>query len=143
MALLEAKGFSADDFRNFHPGGRLGAQIKHARDIMHGKDELPLVRAGTAVIEAIAILTDKRFGCVGVIDDSQVLIGIVTDGDLRRNLQTDLSVRKIEAIMSPNPTTVSGHMLAAEVIELINAKRITAVFVVDKDASSGRRDPHS
>jgi arabinose-5-phosphate isomerase len=131
MALLEAKGFTASDFRNYHPGGKLGAQIKHARDIMHGHDELPVVEAGTTVSIGIKILSEKKFGCLGVVNTHGTLIGIITDGDLRRHLGTDLLQRPVETIMSPNPTTVTGAMLAAEVIELINAKRITAVFVVD------------
>jgi arabinose-5-phosphate isomerase len=132
MALLEAKGFSADDFRNYHPGGKLGAQIKHARDIMHTTADLPLVKTGAAVADAVAVLSSKRFGCVGVINAAGEFIGMVTDGDLRRNLGTDLASRTVDEIMTRNPTTITGHMLAAEVIELINNKRITAVFVVDE-----------
>lgn len=133
MALLEAKGFSADDFRNYHPGGKLGARIKHARDIMHRKDEVPLVKAGTSVGDAIAVLSDKRFGCVGIVDASGGLVGMITDGDLRRNMKTELSTCPVEDIMTRNPTTIFSHILAVEVIELINTKRITAVFVVDEN----------
>ncbi len=132
MALLEAKGFSADDFRNYHPGGKLGAQIKHARDIMHHGKELPLAVEGTLLSVAIPILSEKKFGCLGVINASGMLIGIVTDGDLRRHLGPDLTSQRVEDIMTKNPTTVHGDMLAAEVIEIINTKRITAVFVVDE-----------
>jgi arabinose-5-phosphate isomerase len=82
MSLLEAKGFSADDFRNYHPGGKLGARIKHARDIMHSANDIPLVLSGTTLKKAIAVLSEKRFGCVGVIDQSGALVGIMTDGDL-------------------------------------------------------------
>jgi arabinose-5-phosphate isomerase len=131
MALLEAKGFSADDFRSFHPGGKLGAQIKHARDIMHTRDELPLVREDTRLIDAVAELSAKRFGCVGIVGSDGRLKGMITDGDVRRNLTVDFSARGANDIMSRNPTTIAGDMLAAEVIELINTKRITAVFVVD------------
>jgi arabinose-5-phosphate isomerase len=132
MALLHAKGFSADDFRNYHPGGKLGAQIKHARDIMHTGDELPLAVEGTLLAQAIPILSDKKFGCLGVVDASRVLTGIITDGDLRRHFASDIANRRTEDVMTKNPTTVHGDMLAAEVIELINTKRITAVFVVDE-----------
>jgi arabinose-5-phosphate isomerase len=131
MALLEAKGFSADDFRNYHPGGKLGAQIKHARDIMHHGGELPLATQGTLLSVAIPILSEKKFGCLGVVDTDGILIGIVTDGDLRRHLGPDLTLRHVEDVMTKNPTTVHGDMLAAEVIEIINTKRITAVFVLD------------
>ncbi len=129
--LLEAKGFSADDFRNYHPGGKLGARIKHARDIMHKLEDIPLVKSGTVLEKAIAILSSKKFGCVGVVNQDGALAGIVTDGDLRRNLHVDMSSKVVDDIMTKNPTTVVGQMLAAEVIELINTKRITAVFVVD------------
>jgi arabinose-5-phosphate isomerase len=132
MALLEAKGFSADDFRNYHPGGKLGAQIKHARDIMHGAPELPVAIEGTLLSVAIPNLSEKKFGCLGVTDKSGILIGIVTDGDLRRHLDPDLTSRRVEDVMTKNPTTIHGDMLAAEVIELINTKRITAVFVLDE-----------
>jgi arabinose-5-phosphate isomerase len=132
MALLEAKGFSADDFRNYHPGGKLGAQIKHARDIMHHGKELPLAVEGTLLSVAIPILSEKKFGCLGVVDANGTLIGIVTDGDLRRHLGPELTSRKVENVMTKNPTTVHGNMLAAEVIEIINTKRITAVFVLDE-----------
>jgi arabinose-5-phosphate isomerase len=132
MALLEAKGFSADDFRNYHPGGKLGAQIKHARDIMHHGTELPLAVEGTRLSVAIPILSEKKFGCLGVVDRNGSMIGIVTDGDLRRHLGPDLTSRHVEDVMTKNPTTVHGEMLAAEVIEIINTKRITAVFVLDE-----------
>jgi arabinose-5-phosphate isomerase len=132
MALLEAKGFSADDFRNYHPGGKLGAQIKHARDIMHHGNELPLAVNGTTLSAAIPILSERKFGCLGVVDSTGTLIGMVTDGDLRRHIGPDLAARRVEDVMTKNPTTVHGDMLAAEVIEIINTKRITAVFVLDE-----------
>jgi arabinose-5-phosphate isomerase len=133
MALLEAKGFSADDFRNFHPGGKLGARIKHARDIMRRGVELPLANEKSNVPDAIAVMSAKRFGCIGITDASGKLTGMITDGDLRRNITRKLDALKAAEIMTRNPTTISGTMLAAEVIELINARNITAVFVVDKN----------
>lgn len=131
MALLEAKGFTADDFRNYHPGGKLGAQIKHAHDIMNRGAEVPLTAVGALLSAAIPILSEKKFGCVGVVDQIGVLVGIITDGDLRRHFGPDLASRRVEDVMTGNPTTVHADMLAAEVIEIINTKRITAVFVVD------------
>lgn len=133
MALLEAKGFSADDFRNYHPGGKLGAQIKHARDIMHVSDELPLSTVGDYLRDAIPAMTERKFGCLGVKAANGNLVGMITDGDLRRHIGSDLWSRKVEDVMTHNPTTIDGDMLAAEVIELINTKRITAVFVVDEN----------
>jgi arabinose-5-phosphate isomerase len=134
MALLEAKGFSADDFRSFHPGGKLGARIKHVADIMHRGNSLPLVSLSTSLPETIATMSRHRFGCVGVVDENGALTGMVTDGDLRRNFDKQLSALPASAIMTRNPTTVTGNMLAAEVIDLINTRRITAVFVVDTNA---------
>jgi arabinose-5-phosphate isomerase len=131
MALLEAKGFSADDFRNFHPGGKLGARMKHARDIMHQRAELPLLREDDAVTTAITLISEKRFGCAGVTDAAGKLVGMITDGDLRRNITRKIETLKAADIMSHNPTTISSDILAAEVIELINTRKITAVFVVD------------
>ncbi len=129
VALLDAKGFSADDFRNFHPGGKLGAQIKHARNIMHRDNALPLVLEDAPLADAVSIMSKHRFGCVGVIDASGKLLGMITDGDLRRHFGG--ATRAVAEIMTRNPTTISPDMLAAEVIELINTRRITAVFVVD------------
>jgi arabinose-5-phosphate isomerase len=133
MALLEQKGFSAADFRNFHPGGKLGARIKHARDIMHKGNALPVVQAGSKLLDGIAKLSDKKFGCLGVVNGNGTLAGIITDGDLRRNLHRDFAATMVDDIMTAKPLTIHGDMLAAEVIELINARRITAVFVVDID----------
>ena len=132
MALLEAKGFSADDFRNYHPGGKLGAQIKHAHDIMHKDGELPLCTVGDFLRDALPIMNKHKFGCIGVKAENGNLIGMITDGDLRRHLGNDLWSRKVEDVMTTNPTTIHEQMFAAEVIELINTKRITAVFVISE-----------
>ena len=133
MALLEDKGFTAGNFRSFHPGGKLGAQIKHAHDIMHAFAELPLATIGSVIGAALPVMTEKRFGCLGIVDETGRLVGIVTDGDLRRNTGPELANRKVETLMTRNPTVITRHVLAAEIIELINTKRITAVFVVDSD----------
>lgn len=133
MALLEDKGFTASQFRAFHPGGKLGAQIRRARDIMHKADELPLVRPETTLAGIIAEINAKRFGCVGVTDDAGKLAGMITDGDLRRNMANKAKIRIASEIMTHTPKTINGDMLAGEVIELINTKQITAVFVVDEN----------
>jgi arabinose-5-phosphate isomerase len=133
MALLEAKGFSAADFRRFHPGGKLGARIKHAHDIMHAGDDMPLIASVASIADAIEVMTAKKFGCVGITGLEGRLEGIITDGDLRRHFQSDLSRKTAADIMTRNPTTVAEHILAAEVIELINDRHITAVFVVDEE----------
>jgi arabinose-5-phosphate isomerase len=131
MALLELKGFTAHDFRSFHPGGKLGARIKHARDLMHVGREIPLVGQGTSLPEAITVMTEKTFGCVGIVDGIGKLAGLITDGDLRRHMDKNFSRLTVDDIMTRNPKTISGDLLSGEVIELINDKRITTVFVVD------------
>lgn len=133
VALLEARGFTAEDFRQFHPGGKLGAKLTFVRDIMHRGETVPLVREGVAMSEAILAMTAGGFGCVGVLDAAGRLAGIVTDGDLRRNMSAGLPSSPVEAIMTRNPRTVSGDDLAGEAIELLNRHRITAVFVVDSE----------
>lgn len=131
IALLEDKGFSARDFREFHPGGKLGAQLKLASDIMHTAAELPLVHSGTLMSEAIVVMSAKSFGCVAIINAAGILLGIITDGDLRRHMGPGLTAQPVDLIMTRNPKTIPGDMLAGEVIELINTARITSVFVVD------------
>lgn len=131
MALLQLKGFTANDFRSFHPGGKLGARIKHAHDLMHTGAELPVVQQGTGLQHAITVMTEKSFGCVGIVDGKGVLTGLITDGDLRRNMAKDFAQLSVNDIMTRNPKTISRDLLSGEVIELINEKRITTVFVVD------------
>ncbi len=133
MALLEDKGFTADHFRAFHPGGKLGAQIRRAVDIMHKGDELPLVAPDASLAAIIAEINSKRFGCVGVVDAAGKLCGMITDGDLRRSLAHENKPRSAQELMTRTPKTIAGGVLAAEVIEFINAQQITAVFVVDDD----------
>lgn len=133
MALLEDKGFTADHFRAFHPGGKLGAQIRRAVDIMHKGDELPLVAPDASLAAIISEINSKRFGCVGVVDAAGKLCGMITDGDLRRSLARENKPRDAQQLMTRTPKTIAGGVLAAEVIEFINAQQITAVFVVDDD----------
>jgi arabinose-5-phosphate isomerase len=131
IALLESRGFTALDFRIFHPGGRLGALLKFVRDIMHTGDEIPLASLGTPMSEAIAEMTAKTFGCVGIVDPDGSLVGIITDGDLRRHMSPKLLDRKVEEIMTRQPITVRPDQLVSEALELLNALKITALFVVE------------
>ena len=93
---------------------------------------MPLAIMGSNISASLAVMTAKRFGCLGIVDEKGKLVGMVTDGDLRRHAGSDLARLNVETLMTPNPTTISCHMLAGEIIELINTKRITAVFVVDQ-----------
>lgn len=132
VAVLRKKGFTADEFTKFHPGGKLGASLKRATDLMHHTD-LPLCGPGDPVRVAIETMTDRGFGCVGVVNEKGKIVGIVTDGDLRRHyeaIRNDVAVRDI---MTPAPLTVSESSFAGEVLNLFSTKKITAVFIVDAD----------
>jgi arabinose-5-phosphate isomerase len=137
IALLESRGFTALDFRVFHPGGRLGAMLKFVRDIMHKGDEMPLVPIGTLMSEAIAEMTQKTFGCVGIIDQAGNLAGIITDGDLRRSMGSDLLDRKVEAVMTREPDTVRPDQLVSEALELLNSLKRTQLIVVESGKPVG------
>jgi arabinose-5-phosphate isomerase len=129
IALLEARGFTSDHFRTFHPGGRLGANLTHIREIMHTGDEIPLVRTGTMMPEAVRMLAQKRFGCVCVVDGEGRLAGIFTDGDLARNLHRSMAEIPIDDLMTRQPKTVSPTMLAGAAMGLLNDHHISALVV--------------
>lgn len=129
VAVLERRGFTADDFRLYHPGGKLGAMLRMVSDIMHGEADLPLVSPTSLMDQALLVMTEKRFGCVGVQDPAGQLVGLITDGDLRRHMDGLLSLTA-EQVMTANPRTVSPDMLAAEALRLMNEWRITVLFVV-------------
>lgn len=131
VALLESRGFSASDFRTFHPGGKLGASLMHVSEIMHTGDRLPLVAVGTSMREAIMRISEKGFGCVGVIDGDGKLRGIITDGDLRRHIDSDLLSMSVDDVMTTNPKTITGDMLVASALTIVNTSSITALMVVD------------
>ncbi|HVG50162.1 MAG TPA: KpsF/GutQ family sugar-phosphate isomerase [Xanthobacteraceae bacterium] len=131
IALLESRGFTALDFRDLHPGGRLGALLKFVRDVMHGADKLPLAGPGTRMSEALVEMTAKGFGCVGITDPQGKLLGIITDGDLRRHMQPNLLEQSVEAVMTKAPLTVRPDQLASEALEMLNSTKRTVLFVVD------------
>ncbi|ARM13868.1 MULTISPECIES: KpsF/GutQ family sugar-phosphate isomerase [Rhizobium] len=133
VALLEARGFTATDFHVFHPGGRLGASLTHVADIMHTGERLPLVAKGTPMPEAITVLSRKHFGCVGVLDEEGRLCGIVTEGDMARNLTRNLAELAVDDIMTKTPKTVKPTMLATAALALLNQHSIGALIVVDDD----------
>jgi arabinose-5-phosphate isomerase len=131
IALLESRGFTAVDFSRLHPGGRLGAMLKFVRDIMHTCSEIPLAKAGTRMAEAIAEMTAKTFGCVGITDRGGRLVGIITDGDLRRHMSANLLDLRVEEVMTPEPQTVRPDQLVSEALELLNSMKKTQLIVVD------------
>jgi arabinose-5-phosphate isomerase len=131
VALLEARGFTPDQFRTFHPGGRLGASLTKVGEIMHTGERLPLAPAGASMREAVLEISRKGFGCVAVVSDGGLLQGIVTDGDLRRHMGPDLLSMTVDEVMTRNPKTVSADTLAATALQLVNASAITVVMVVE------------
>jgi arabinose-5-phosphate isomerase len=131
VALFESHGFTALDFKALHPGGKLGAVLTFVRDMMHTGAKVPLVKHGTPMSEAIVEMSAKGFGCVGVTDDVGKLAGIITDGDLRRHMQPDLLSQPVERVMTANPKSARPDQLAGEVLEHLNAAKITALFVVE------------
>ena len=132
IALLERKGFSSADFRRFHPGGKLGRRLLRVGDIMHDKADTPLVAAAVHMSEAILVMTAKSFGCVGVCSPEGRLIGVITDGDLRRHMSDSLLARTVAQVMHSAPKTVTAGALAAEALGLMNRTAITSLFVVDE-----------
>lgn len=133
VTVLEHKGFTAADFRNFHPGGKLGSRLKRVADLMHGLIELPLAKADSPMTEVLMTMTEKSFGCVGIVDTNGKLAGIFTDGDLRRHIGDNLLGKCAAEVMTKNPLTITGQALAAEALNILNAKRRTQLFVVDAD----------
>jgi arabinose-5-phosphate isomerase len=131
VALFESRGFTALDFKALHPGGRLGASLTFVRDVMHTGERVPLVRRGTRMSEALVEMSSKSFGCVGVIEADGALVGIITDGDLRRHMHDHLLAQAVDEVMTASPKTIRPDQLAAEALELLNAKKVTALFVVE------------
>lgn len=133
IALLERRGFTPTDFRVFHPGGKLGAQLVLVMELAHTGAEMPLLPVGALMSEAILTISAKGFGVVGVTGEGGRLVGIVTDGDLRRHMRGDLLQARIETVMSARPRTVRADALASAAMEMMEAAKITALFIVDAD----------
>jgi len=132
VALIKRKGFTDEQFQIFHPGGKLGRRLLRVADLMHRKDEVPTVTPKTRMAETLLVMTRKRFGCVGVVDErSNALKGIITDGDLRRHMAEDLLDREAETVMTAAPTTIAPGALASEALGLMNERQITALFVIE------------
>ena len=137
IALLEQRGFSHNDFGVYHPGGKLGAQFIRVVDLMHKVDELPLVERTQRMPDVLLTMTQKRFGCAGVLDANGAMLGIVTDGDLRRHMGADLIAKTAEQVMTKNPVTITPGMLAAEALGIMNNKSITCLFVLEGQTPVG------
>lgn len=131
VTLFESRGFTALQFKDLHPGGRLGASLTFLRDVMHTEPKIPLVPLGSRMSDAIMEMSAKGFGCVGIVGADGKLLGIITDGDLRRNMRDDLLTNPVDQVMTKNPKTARPDQLAAEALELLNARKVTALFVVE------------
>lgn len=132
VALLERKGFQKDDFNVFHPGGKLGAAFKKVSDLMHKTSELPLVTMDTPMADVLLEMTAKHFGCSGVIDSQGCLIGVITDGDLRRYMDV-LMKSSAHDVMTRNPVTIQSNLLASNALALMQDKAITSLFIIDEE----------
>jgi arabinose-5-phosphate isomerase len=131
IALLENRGFTADDFLRLHPGGTLGANLTHIRDVMHSGDRVPLAPLGLTMDKALLLISEKGFGCLGITGAKGDLVGIITDGDLRRHLTPGIFDRRVEDVMTRSPRTIAPDALVASALELLNSAAIMALMVVE------------
>ncbi|MEL6617397.1 MAG: KpsF/GutQ family sugar-phosphate isomerase [Pseudomonadota bacterium] len=132
VALMEHREFTAEHFRNFHPGGKLGAKLSRVSDLMHTGDAVPLVRTDTPMPDALIEISQKSLGVVGVVHPDGILAGIITDGDLRRHMDGLLGLKAAD-VMTTSPTTIDTGALAETAVALMNQRKITCVFAVDPD----------
>ena len=129
IALLELKGFKSKHFKNLHPAGNLGKDLTSIAEIMHKKAELPTARENEMMTSALITMTKKSFGCVGVLNKKNKLVGIITDGDLRRNIGENFFKKKASEIMTKNPTIGDENLLVGEALNIMNNKKITSLFI--------------
>jgi arabinose-5-phosphate isomerase len=137
VALLEARGFRAEDFKAYHPGGKLGASLQTAGDLMHTGEELPLVKENARLEAAIAMISQKGLGCVGVVDGSGQMTGILTDGDVRRLVLSAARPEGIAGAMHHEPIVMAPEDLAADILRVMNGRKIMQVFIVEKGRPVG------
>ena len=131
IALLESHGFTAVDFGLLHPGGKLGTLLKTVNDIMHTGSAVPLMPLGSRTSDAILEMTAKGFGCVGITDGRGMLVGIITDGDLRRHMRGDLLDTRVDDVMTRAPKTVRPNQLLSETLDILNSMKVTALYAVE------------
>ena len=134
VALLTRRGLTASDFSAFHPGGKLGAQLRRVGDLMHRGDDVPLAPPDLLMDRALLVMTGKGFGCLGAIAPDGRLEGVLTDGDLRRAMGPDILGRRVRDVMNPYPRTIASHALAADALRAMNdgPRPVTSLFVTDQ-----------
>jgi arabinose-5-phosphate isomerase len=135
VSLLERKKFTAHDYKVLHPGGSLGRQLLQVKDLMHTDESMPLVGEQTPMQDTLVEITRKTFGCVGVINASGVLVGVITDGDLRRHMSSDLLQQKAKDLMTRSPHYIQVDAFAIEALEFMREKKVTSLFVLDQEKS--------
>ncbi|MBY0281155.1 MAG: KpsF/GutQ family sugar-phosphate isomerase [Alphaproteobacteria bacterium] len=133
VALLDSRGFSKHDFKVFHPGGNLGQQLKQVSDFMHKGEKVPLVTENTPMGECLVKMTYHGFGCVGVLNKDEKLVGIITDGDLRRHMSSRMLEQTASAVMTKNPVTIERDSLMADAMAIFEKKSITSLFILDEN----------
>jgi len=142
VALLRRKGFTATDFHGFHPGGNLGAALKRVKDLMHDSDVLPLCTLDSSLASAVGIMTNSGFGCVGIVDEQGILIGMLTDGDLRRHFNHLHDSNSVTDFMTTEPKTVTPETLAGDALGILSRSKITSMFVVAQKKPIGLLHVH-
>ncbi|MFA3916964.1 KpsF/GutQ family sugar-phosphate isomerase [Ruegeria hyattellae] len=138
IALMKYRDFRPENFRDFHPGGKLGARLSKVSDLMHSGEDLPLVPADTNMSDVLLEMSQKGFGVAGVTGSDNALLGIITDGDLRRHMD-GLLTRKASDVMTEDPTTISPESLAEEAVAIMDQRTITCLFVVDPERDQTAR----
>ena len=133
VALMNMRGFTKELYHDRHPGGKLGNVLVKVKDIMATGDALPIVSDTLNMTEALMVMSQKMLGCLGIVDTNGRLIGMITDGDLRRHMSPDLMTKSVAKIMHPNPTTISAEILGSEALNIMNTKKITNIFAVDAE----------
>lgn len=137
VSLYESKGFSKEDFKLLHPGGKIGANLMKVKDLMHVGDTLPSVKLNTPMSEVLITMTSKGFGTTAVLDENEHLVGIITDGDLRRHMDADIVKLPAKDVMSPGPKKVSPNLLAIEALKIMNDRAITSLLVEENNRLCG------
>ncbi|MBI28517.1 MAG: Arabinose 5-phosphate isomerase KdsD [Alphaproteobacteria bacterium MarineAlpha5_Bin11] len=137
ITLLNIKGFNQEDFKIFHPKGNIGKDLRKVSEIMHTGKELPLIKESALMDEALITMTKKSFGCLGIISSKRNLIGIITDGDLRRNMRSDIINKSVKRIMTKKPLTINENFLIGEALNLMNTRKVTSLFICNKNKPLG------
>ena len=137
VSLMVSKKFTKKHFYSYHPGGQLGKKLLLVKNIMHSGKKLPLIKENVPMSTAIIEMTKKRFGCLGVVSKTNTLIGIITDGDLRRHMGNSILEKKTTSIMTKKPKTVNKDIFASEALDIMKKNKITQVFITENNKPIG------